>query len=138
MSVLELPVSYSFSQVLETIADVAAALRDPHSKLDDLAAASKEARELIERANAASRALDERIAEHDERMKTERAEHDDALLVGRQALATERATFEKTRGALLDEASKARDQARNDSEAAAQKLKELNAKLAAISQAAAA
>lgn len=137
MSVLELPVSYSFSQVLETIADVAAALRDPHSKLDDLAAASKEARELIERANAASRALDERIAEHDERIKRERAEHDDQMLTDRQVLQRKEDQFEKTRQGILDETNRLHDQARADADTNAKLKADLQSRLAAIAAAAA-
>ena len=107
-------------------------------RLADLAAATAAADEKIAEARAAAKAADEKIAEHDRWIKTDLAEHSDKLLRERQALEHERGQFEKLRGALLDEATKLRDQARADADMAATKLKELNAKLAAIQSAAAA
>ena len=101
-------------------------------RLIDLAKATTAAEQLIERANKASKASDERIAEHEARIKAELAEHEDLLLRGRQALEKERATFEKTRDALIAEASRLRDEAQHDHEAASAKLKQLNDKLSVI------
>ena len=103
-------------------------------RLADLAAATAAADKRIGEAHAASKAADE----HVERVKRELAEHGDAMLRDRQVLQRERDQFEKTRQGRLDEVAKLRDQAQHDSDMAATKLKELNAKLAAISQAAAA
>jgi hypothetical protein len=101
-------------------------------RLADLAAATSAAEAKIAEARAAAKAADEKIASHDAWIKNDLAQHDDLLLRNRQALEKERVEFEKMRGALLDEATKLRDQAQRDSDMAATKLKELNSKLQAV------
>lgn len=134
---LEMPGDAVADRLLSLTADLVALISDKggaQQRLKDLAKATREAEQLIEQATAASKASDERLAG----VERELAEHADAMLRDRQVLQRERDQFGKERKALLDEASKLRDQAQHDSDMAATKLKELNAKLAAISQAAAA
>ena len=122
------------NRLLMLAADFVAVLRDPTSRLDDLAAATKAAQAAIKEAKAERKAADERTA----LFKVESDRHNDTLLRGRQAFEHERNEFERLRGALIDEQKKLRDQAKADAEQASEKLKLLNEKLAAINAAAAA
>ena len=103
-------------------------------RLNDLAAATAAAEAAIKEAKKTMKQADERTAS----FKTELAQHEDLLLRQRQAQEHEVNEFQRMRGALLDEATKLRDQARADADNAATKLRELNAKLEKISAAAAA
>jgi chromosome segregation ATPase len=107
-------------------------------RLADLAQATATAEGKIAEARAAAKEADKKLSEHEQWIKTDLAEHSDKLLRERQGLEHERGQFEKMRGALIAEQTQLRDQARADADQAAAKLKELNAKLAAIQSAAAA
>ena len=127
----------AFNRLLQLVADVIGVVNDPGGaakRLSDLAAATAAAQATIKEAKKTMKQADDRTAS----FKTELAQHEDLLLRQRQAQEHEVNEFQRMRGALLDEATKLRDQARADAEQAAAKLKELNAKLAAIQSAAAA
>jgi hypothetical protein len=130
------PGDQAVNRLVQLGADFIALLGDKAAtkRLSDLAAAQKAVEAKIAEAKAATKDANEEI----KRIKAELAAHDDAMLRARQAHEKEVVTFERTRGALLDEATKLRDQARADADQAAMKLKELNSKLAAIQSAAAA
>ena len=125
------------NRLLQLAADFVGLVSDKDgaaARLNDLAAATATAEAKITEARQARKGADERIAE----VERELAEHNDRMLADRQVLARERDGFEKERRALLDEATRLRDQAQHDSDMAATKLRELNAKLEKISAAAAA
>ena len=103
-------------------------------RLSALAQATAAAQAAIKEAKKTMKQAAERTAS----FKTELAQHEDLLLRQRQAQEHEVNEFQRMRGALLDEATKLRDQARADADNAATKLRELNAKLEKISAAAAA
>ena len=127
----------AFNRLLQLVADVIGVVNDPDGaakRLSDLAAATAAAQATIKEAKKMMKQADERTAS----FKTELAQHEDLLLRRKQAQEHEVNEFQRMRGALLDEATKARDAAKRDAEVAQAKLKELNDKLAAINAAAAA
>jgi hypothetical protein len=127
----------AFNRLLQLVADVIGVVNDPDGaakRLGDLAAATAAAQAAIKGARTTMKQADDRTAS----FKAELAQHEDFLLRARQAHEKEVVAFERTRGALIDEAKMLRDQARADADQASAKLKELNAKLAAIQSAAAA
>ena len=133
-SLLDMPGDQVANRLLQLGADFVRLISDTDGaaqRLADLAAAQAAAEAKITEARQARRGADERIAE----VERELAEHNDRMLADRQVLQREREAFAKERAAVLDEANKLRDQARSDADAAGGKLKELNAKLAAIQSA---
>jgi hypothetical protein len=135
-SLLDMPGDQAVARLVQLGADFIALLGDKAAtkRLADLAAAQKAAEQAITEARQARRGADERI----KAVEVELAQHADAMLRARQANEHERSQLEQTRGALIAEARQLRDQAKADADQAATKLKELNAKLAAIQSAAAA
>jgi hypothetical protein len=136
MSLLEMTAGdAAVNRMLQLVAGVLELVNDragAGKRLSDLAAATTAAEHKIGEARAAAKAADEKIAEHDRWIKNDLAQHEDLLLRNRQALEKEQVAFERMRGALLDEATKLRDQARADADQAANKLRELNTKLQAV------
>ena len=129
------PGDQAANRLLQLAADVVGLVNDKGGaakRLADLAAATAAAEAKIAEARAAAKTADQKLGEHDRWIKTDLAEHSDKLLRERQALEHERNQFEKMRGAMLDEATKLRDQARADADQAASKLRELNTKLQAV------
>jgi hypothetical protein len=135
-TLLDTPGDQVANRLIQVVADVIGLFNDPGAakRLAELAAATAAAEATIKEAKKTMKQADERTAS----FKTELTQHEDFLLRQRQAHEKEVVAFEKTRGALLDEANRLRDQARADADQAANKLKELNAKLAAIQSAVAA
>jgi hypothetical protein len=134
---LDMPGDAVANRLLQLAADFVALINDQGAakkRLADLAAATAAAQATIKEAKNTMKQADERTAS----FKTELAQHEDLLLRQRQAQEHEVNEFQRMRGALLDEATKLRDQARADADNAATKLRELNAKLEKISAAAAA
>ena len=138
MSLLETTAAdQAFNRLLQLVSDVVGVVNDPGGaakRLADLAAATAAAQAAIKEAKATMKQCDERQA----LFKVELDRHEDLLLRRKQAQEHEVNEFQRMRGALLDEATKARDAAKRDAEVAQAKLKELNDKLAAINAAAAA
>ena len=137
-SLLEMmPGDQAANRLLQLAADFVALINDQgaaQKRLADLAAATAAAQATIKEAKNTMKQADERTAS----FKTELAQHEDLLLRQRQAQEHEVNEFQRMRGALIDEAKELRAQAQRDSDMAATKLKELNAKLEKISAAAAA
>jgi hypothetical protein len=136
-SLLDRPGDDVANRLIQLVHDVVGLINDKGGaakRLAELAAATAANEAKIAEAKAATKEANEEV----KRIKAELAAHDDAMLRARQAHEKEVVSFEKTRGALLDEATRLRDQARADADVAAMKLKELNSKLAAIQSAAAA
>src|SRR5262245_24002642 len=134
-SLLDMPGDQAANRLLQLAADVVGLINDKSGaakRLADLAAATAAAETKITEAHAAAKAANEKLNEHDAWIKTDLAQHEDLLLRNRQALEKEQVAFERMRGALLDEATKLRDQARADADQAANKLRELNTKLQAV------
>ena len=136
-SFLDMPGDQVANRLIQLAADFVALISDKDGaakRLADLSAAQAAAQATIKEAKKTMKQADERTA----LFKTELAQHEDLLLRQRQAQEHEVNEFQRMRGALLDEATKLRDQARSDADQAAAKVKELNAKLAAIQSAVAA
>jgi hypothetical protein len=137
-SLLEMmPGDQAANRLLQLAADFVALINDQgaaQKRLADLAAATAAAQATIKEAKKTMKQAAERTAS----FKTELAQHEDLLLRQRQAQEHEVNEFQRMRGALIDEAKELRAQAQRDSDMAATKLKELNAKLEKISAAAAA
>jgi hypothetical protein len=134
-TLLDMPGDQVANRLIQLAADVVGLINDKGGaaqRLSDLAAATAAAEAKIAEARAAAKEADQKLSEHDRWIKAELAQHEDLLLRNRQALEKERVEFERTRGALLDEATKLRDQARADADQAATKLRELNNKLQAV------
>jgi len=133
-SFLDMPGDQVANRLIQLAADFVALISDKDGaakRLADLSAAQAAAQATIKEAKKTMKQADERTAS----FKTELAQHEDLLLRQRQAQEHEVNEFQRMRGAVLDEANKLRDQARADADMAATKLKELNAKLAAIQSA---
>jgi hypothetical protein len=101
-------------------------------RLSALAQATAAAQAAIKEAKKTMKQADERTAS----FKTELAQHEDLLLRQKQAQEHEVNEFQRMRGALLDEATKLRDQAQRDADEASNKLRALNHKLEMVQQAA--
>jgi hypothetical protein len=131
-SLLEMPVTDSFSQALETLSAVAGVLSDPKvagKVLGDLAAASKQARATIEQANAASKAADEKLAEHAEQIQRELAEHVEFMDGERQKFGAEKAAFEKWQVGMRKQAEDLVAAAKGEHDQAAALRRDLDSRL---------
>ena len=130
----ELP-DATLARLAEALAAVASG--DHKHRMKALADKAAEAVRLKEEAVAAKAEAAKAVADAQAQMATERHEHDEALLIDRQALARDRELFEKRVIGVGGDAERLHAQARADADQVASKLKELNAKLAAIAKAAA-